>query len=381
MSTAVNTTNPPQSQTVAAQGGGTSKVLTFTNSSYSRAMPFTIPGAQNLALGSTIGPFDIPAYGWMRKVRLKFTVAGGGTTTAAVLSADYPWNLIQNITFQDVDSDPTLTLDGYGLYLANKYGGYRRNGDPKGLSSWSAPDSYGNCTFTLDIPVEFIRRNALGVLGNMNKKATFKVTISTNTPAVLFTTQPVALPTFSVSGTLVAYSQPPTTDLLGNTLSQSPPLPNTTQFWTMSADNAVSGTYDFTISRVGNYIRNLIFVTRSAGARVNTVFPENANLMLDGVIRTALTADMVTDDMVDLFDLSVSATALENKNLDTGVYVLPYTTDFDGSPGNELRDQYIATLSSSTFELSGTYPSSTNTVQVYVNDIAPSGDMFSSFIG
>src|SRR5438067_931358 len=50
------------------------------------------PGAAAI----TLGPFDIPSYGYARHIFLQVT-ASGGTIGAGVLSPDYPFNLFQSL--------------------------------------------------------------------------------------------------------------------------------------------------------------------------------------------------------------------------------------------------------------------------------------------
>src|SRR3954466_14580717 len=63
------------------------------------AFQFTVtPGAN----GIEQGPFDVPAYGYLRSIVLELT-ASGGTLGAGVLSPDFPWNIFERISLTDVN--------------------------------------------------------------------------------------------------------------------------------------------------------------------------------------------------------------------------------------------------------------------------------------
>src|SRR5438270_5183407 len=79
------------------------------------------------------GPFDIPAYGFLRNVWLLVeTVAGtDGTATAA---ADAPFNVLQNVTLEDVNGTAIFgPYNGDEIWAVNKYGGYQFYSDPEQL--------------------------------------------------------------------------------------------------------------------------------------------------------------------------------------------------------------------------------------------------------
>ena len=368
--------NPNPAQTTQAQGQ-TKKVLSFPASSYKYDLPASVSvPASNLSIASanTLNDIEIPPYGYLRSVRLKFTVSGGAGTAVAGVQ-DAPWNLINSITFLDSTSDPILSLSGFQLYLANKYGGYGFK-DPSRLLSYSPiAATTGNFTFTLYLPLEFIQRMALGSLGNMNSTATYKINLITNPSTVIYSTAPTTLPTLTITMITQSWAKPPTTDLLGNALTTAPPLINTTQYWTSQVLSNLSGLTDAQIKRVGNYYRNIIMVSRnsSTGARQN-VLPSGAALKLDNVVRTYLDVGLIQDRMQDVYGYH---NAIDTPGgIDTGVFIVPLTNDLTNSAGDELRNLYIATLPSSYLVVNGTW-SNTN-LELVLNDIAPNGDMFTS---
>lgn len=376
MAVAPQTTNPSSSQTTAAQKPN-QKILSFPNSSYRYTVPFSgsIPLSNlSIATANTLNDIEVPPYGYLRSLRFLFTLSGGAGT-AVTAAGDAPWNLINSITFFDASSDPIVTVSGYQLYLINKYGGFGFT-DPKLLPSYSAiAAATGDASFALNIPIEILSRMGLGALANMNSSATYKVNIITNPASVVYGTVPTTLPVLTVTLIMKAWAKPPATDLLGNQLTTAPPLSNTTQYLTSQSISNLNGMEDMQIKRVGNYIRNLIFVSRNSSTQARQdVLPTGAALKMDNVPRTYLDSSTLKDDMSQLFRLYNAEESAGG--LDTGVFVLPYTNDLTNNAGDELRNLYLPTLSSSFLVVSGTW--SNTTFETIVNDVAPAGDMFTN---
>src|SRR3954452_4594437 len=77
------------------------------------------------------GPFDVPAFGFLRHLVITVTGATGATAGPGVLAADSPWNLFSSISLSDVNGAPIFgPVTGYEAYLANLYGGYVFQQDP-----------------------------------------------------------------------------------------------------------------------------------------------------------------------------------------------------------------------------------------------------------
>ena len=134
-----------------------------------------------------------PGYG--RCLKLLFT-ATGGTGTVAVAAADAPWNFINMLNFQDAGGNTLFNLDGYSLYLMNKYCGLNGTyglGDPALDDEYSAINSAGNFQFVVRIPFEYALAEGLVAFGNQS--AMPKLNITTNPISTVYSTQPTTAPT------------------------------------------------------------------------------------------------------------------------------------------------------------------------------------------
>jgi hypothetical protein len=335
-----------------------------------------------------LGVFDIPAYGYVRSLVILVQASGGtGGSPAVTATEDAPWTAIKSIALTEPNG-ATLSLfnTGYDLFLANKWGGYRdANGaDPRSSPVYSAIPSNGSgFSFLLRIPVELNMRDGLGSLPNQNAAATFKLRISMAAVAQVMTgTLPTTLPTVRVRAFLEAWDQPEVSTA-GATNQITPPAMNTTQFWSPQVFNVSAGQQTIRLTRVGNYIRNLIFVLRRAGtsrANGNTDIPDPTTLYLDTRPLDFIEPNNWRHQMFERtgFGGAIGATIPANdapQGLDNGVYVYDFMHEFDGVLGRENRDLWLPTLGSTRLEIQGNFANA-GTLTVLTNDVAIAGNVF-----
>jgi hypothetical protein len=334
------------------------------------------------ALGATsvaMGPWDVPAYGYLRSIGLYFQ-ATGGSGTGVVATEDAPWNAISEIALIDVNGAPVIgPFGGYDLYLINKWGGVTGYAsDPRSTPLFSAVSATGgNFSFFLRVPVELSAREGLGALPNANAASTWKLRITLAPSSVVYSTAPTTLPSVRIRAYLDAWSQPPQTDLKGNATAQQPPAIGTTSYWSKSTYTVNNGFNTIRMTRMGSLIREFVFVYRDAGgSRANGagLFPDPAALYWDTRLLKNYGRDLWRHEMYKKTNYFVNTPESANA-LDNGVFVEDYAHDFDGGIGFELRDLYLGTTQSTRYELSGTFTGS-GTLTVLTNDVAAASDIF-----
>jgi hypothetical protein len=336
------------------------QLLPFTASAHEHTEPaFTLSSAVGAATVQ-FNPQDVPAYGFIRHLFLEVSCTGG---TGGTIAADGPWNLIQSLTLQDVNGANIVgPIDGYGLYLANLIGGYAPNQNPAN-APWYVGTS-PNPSFYLRVPVEISKSNGLGALANQNASANYKLSITLNTLAAGFSVAPSPVPTVTIRGWLEAWTLPAPNDSRGRPQSQVPPLLGTGQYWSQRTQSVLVGNNTVGLTRVGNYIRNLVFVARDAsGVRSDAVFPDPMQFNWDGMqIHNASQRYL----QQYFFEKLVGAVTRP-----TGVFVLPFNTGGqDDRAGNDPPDLWLPTSQSSRLEVAGN-SAAAGSIQVYTNEIAP----------
>jgi len=323
-----------------------------------------------------LGAFPIPAYGFLRSVLLLVQVSGGVGT--AVFAPDAPWNILKMITIQEPNGAVISQFNsGYDLYLANKYGGYRAFNDPKQRADYATSTSGGGMTFLLRVPLELSGRTALGSLPNQNAAAAFQLRATLAAATTVYSTPPpTTLPTVRVTVFTEAWDQPALSSD-GSANSTTPPAMNTTQFWSKQVFPIVSGQNQIRLTRVGNYLRNLLFVYRDAtGARVSfssNNFPSPATLFYDTRPIDSMHSIVWRNTLAERYGYTGTTDAAGG--LDNGVWPYDFAHEFDGRVGYELNEGWLPTLSSTRLELQGNFGVA-GTLEVLTNDVSVAGNVF-----
>lgn len=365
---APNTQAATSGQT-AGQAAPPATLVPFTRASYEYVQQLLDVSQILDANTHIIGPFDVPAYGYLRSLLIMADATGGVASVTVAAFEDAPWSVIQTITFYDVDGAPVMSLSGHDLYLINKWG-HTFNADPVNSPKFSAvavgASASGNFAFLIRLPLEISNFDALGALPNQDSSATFKCQITMAAAAGVYTTAPnTTLPTVRFRVFMECWAQPNPTDLLGRPQQTEPPEVGTTQFWSKNVKVVGAGAQSIKIDRVGNLIKNIIMVFRNNTPVRDTVdFPDPIQFMWDGRIMTAVARDIQRHYMWEHFDYAPSA-------IDTGVFVFDFIHDLiANNAGVITKDLFIPTTLGTLLQLNGSFVVAGN-LTILVNDIQP----------
>lgn len=326
----------------------------------------------------------VPAYGYIRAVRLVVTTSGGAASVApTAFAGNGLFDSLQNIIVQEpngaqIHNFPTA----WWLFLTNKYGGYTGYSDPRALRNYSsALTTTPGFSYTLRIPFELNNRDALGCLPNQNSAAQFRIKLQLASLTQIFTGGTwTTNPTVRIRAYIEAWDQPEASTN-GQPNQTTPPAMNTTQFWSVQQFPVNAGTQNIKLTRVGNYIRNLIFVyTDTNGSRqtANAQWPDPATLYYDtrplDIVDRIEWDGQIYERYGYLGNQAVSSYEGVG-GLDYGVFPMDFCHEFDGTVGHENRDQWLPTLSSTRLELGGNWGVA-GTLSVLTNDVVTVGNVF-----
>jgi hypothetical protein len=328
----------------------------FTRASKRLTEPFADLSRALSASAQTLEQQDVPAQGYLRFIVINVTVSG---TTGATYLPDAPYNVLESVQLTDVNGQPIVLLSGYDLYIANAFGGYAQNGDPKNYPGFS--QSATGFSFQLRIPVEIVQRNALGALPNMNAAMTYKVKVSLAPIDDVYATNGTGA-TANITMLMEAWAQPMAADLNGVPNTPRPPHEGTTQNWSEYVKGITVGQNTVRMTRVGNVIRNLVFINRDAsGDRTDTGIPVELRLLIDGKTWRQNSFAYEQQRIFELYGYGAG-------DRPAGVWILPLTDDFDGTPGEEMGDYWLATTGATRLELQATWTAA-GSLMILTNDI------------
>lgn len=382
-----NQTSGGNYQSQSAGGNKKVRATPFVRASaqHSESVGYDVSTLLTATGGTTLPDVLVPAYGFLRGIILVVTCTGG--TGAAVFGPDAPFNVLQNIVLQEPNGAQICNFpSGYDLYLANKFGGYQQSNDPRQSPNQTFNLTGGGFSFTLRIPVEIDCRDGLSSLPNQNSGALFRVKINlasgATAPAGLYSTQPATtFGTVRVRAYAEEWDQPEaSTNGVPN--ATVPPALNTTQYWSRQDFPINAGTSNIRLTRMGNYLRNLIFVLRDASGIRSTQdvnFPDPATIYYDTRPLDNISRAMWLDRILNRYGYGAQ---VGNTNglvgtvlaVDTGggressVWPLDFAHEFDGGVGFENRDLWLPTYSSTRFEIGGSW-GAPGTLSVLTNDV------------
>jgi hypothetical protein len=373
--------------------------VSFIRGSGEGRYQFEVQSGLVLGAAQDVGPIDVKAYDYMRSILLKVetTTAGAGTTTATA-SADYPFNIISYLRVKQPNGQTMYSVSsGFHAAMIQKYGLYRQpqNSDPRSDPDYVAGVGVApTVTFGIRIPFELDLRDALGALPNKDAAAPFTIELGLNSTSTIYTTAPGTAPTIKITPILEAYDQPPET-LDGKPVETTPPNMNTLQRWTEQSITMVTGSYDARVRKLGNYVRELIFLSKnSTGGRITTPaatsgftadagWSDPMQIVLDEDVKDNIPEWLWQRDIWETWGfggLTGGATVLPVRDAaggqDNGVFPYQYCVNRRDSDVEEVA-KYLPTIESEDYLLRGqSWGSSVSKLVVLKCEVLPRGDIF-----
>lgn len=373
-------------KTTAAGGAKTSAqpALPFKVGVYETDTPdIDVTLAANASI-QKLGTFKISPNGWLSRIECLFQGTG---YTAATFSADTPWSGVNKVTFRDVGNREIFgPFTGYEWFTCNKWGGYfLENADPRNPGAlYLAAATYFQ--FMLYIPLEVVYRDTLGEIENKSSSSSYTLEIYIDTSANFGVT--TGNPTVRMRANLEGYTEPEAADAYGRPLAQAPPAKGTVQYWTSEIYNSPAGAIRYNqVNGIGYPIRMLGYIaydasnsTRATGwnwASPNPTtsggdWPDPMTLAFGKVQLFQRPAVMWGRQMAEWYGLFTTPSDA-NGALENGVFVQPFTRDFNSSAGQETRNSYLVTKAGNVLQISGSAAAAVN-IHVLTNYVVPPGN-------
>jgi len=328
------------------------------------------PQIAGVAFGTLQSPIVKAVGGYLRHIWLTVTAAGGnGGTTAAVASADAPYNTIQLFVFRDPFGQPIILSDGWGIHLINMYSGQTGmlgfGNLESALPSWSAINTGGNFNWSTLVPLE-LDSSGYGSLPMMNASSQPQLQIQLNPAGTVFTTQPVpTVPTLTIQADEPFWIAP--VDAPG----MAPADVGSSGQWTMVKAQGLVGSAAFQriiLPRVGTFCHTLILQLRdSTFARIDQWPANDLTLYVDGVPLLTESFNQRADNMYRQFGVARP----------TGCIVYTFRNSVQTAVSNaDTYDLLLPTTPATLLEIGGTFGTISNApaqIICYIGEVFPVG--------
>lgn len=349
--------------------------------------PYDVTVTLNNGTQQLTPQYDIPSTGFLNGVYIlventvtsSTATATSTSTGVGVLNENGPYNVIDSLTFTDTNNSELIgPINGYDLYVINKWGGYAFQDDPEVNSdlftsttnATASSSAAGSFSFVLRIPVELVPRDALGTLPNKSSSTPFKVKTTIAAISTVYANTATVGGSCRVRMTPESYWEPTATDGSGNSVADQPPGVNTTQYWNVTDYTLASGSFSQLLNNsVGYPVRNLGFLLfGSDGLRATgeTNWPDPFKLQLQ--------SNIIIDRLKKIWkaritrDYGYTAAGDGSNQKDNGLYWQTFCKDFGPKPGWETRRSYLRTTDGMRMQAKGTLGGSgTQKLRVYTN--------------
>lgn len=370
MATATAIGGPNVPQTEANPPGG---VVPFRRATTFRTNMLPATGPVILTAAQQQVQVVLDGSGYIYTVDLYVTAVNGGVNAAAVTYLeDAPYSVLAANVLGDVNGD-LVNLDGFNLYLTNLYCGYTNHLQNLSLDPlvWNivagAVATGGNFAFHLKIPVGLNRRSLLGIVANQDRAQKYSLRSDLAAGGAVYNVPPTALPNMTINRTYENYAVPSGQNAAGASQQQRPNKLGVLHFLTQSVNPTAPapGTQNHYLPRLGNTIRTIILVLRSAGTRAaaEAALPAQLSFLLgDSPIFTETPAYRRAL-MYDRYGFDAPA----------GVFVYDWITDVVKVAGDEMGDDYAFTNGLVNAQFAINYPAAFgaagNTLTVITDDL------------
>lgn len=332
----------------------------------------------------SLTPYEFQVDGYLSGALVRVTATTSGNSANTAFNADGPFIVIQSISLEDISGKQVLgPITGWDLYVLNRFGGFVYQADVKANGTYTVTTGTGGTggsyRFVLRVPIQVRRRDGMGSLPNRNASATFKLKITINTQASVYSTAPTAAASINVQVQQHGWATSDNRDYKGNSVSPQPNGLGSLMYTDKETIQLSAGAFNQRMGTFGGLVRLIAFELRdsnSSRAQGESDWPTLFEIEIDKVkcfSRSPVTWENLMSEDYGL-NASAEATTTANTKPD-GVYVLHWLDDFGLAPGAENGFRYQPVTPSTAIQLIGTIGGSgAHTLSVLKNYLSPVGD-------
>jgi len=319
--------------------------------------------------------------GFLADLWIDLTASGGAGAGTLQTVNDGIFGYIASITLSDTGGQPILgPMTGHEFAMVVKWGGFSFSDDPRDSETFTEVSTAGNGSFVLQIPIQFVKSQPLGVLPNTNSNNAYALDITLAASSAVFSTPPVTTqPTLVTTIWQDSYRQSAGKDAQGNQTVLTPPGLGSVLYLRRNIITTTAGSVDLQLQQQeGSYRALHLIMKDSTGSRSQgdsdwpafTQIPFNNDVPYDRSKRKWIR------ELERYYRYTKTLTAAVNPvgGRDLGVFTLPWNTDGNAQAGYEARYKYLSVSAADTLGFRGTIGGSgTHTLTCLYNFVRPPG--------
>jgi hypothetical protein len=325
--------------------------------------------------------FSPKTNGYLSDLWIDLTASGGAGAGTLQTVNDGIFGYIASIQLSDTGGQPILgPMTGHEFAMCVKWGGFSFSDDPRNSETFSEVTTAGNGSFVLQIPIQFVKSQPLGVLPNTNSNNAYALDITVAASTAVFSVPPVTTqPTLVTTLWQDSYRQSSGKDAQGNQTVMTPPGLGAVLYLRRNILTTAAGSVDLQLQQQEGSYRALHFIMKdSAGSRTqgDADWPSPVQIPFNNDVPYDRTKRKWIRELERTFGYTKVLTAAVNPvgGRDLGVFTLPWNTDGGLQAGNENRYKYLSVSAADTLGYRGSIGGSgTHSLTCLYNFVRPPG--------
>lgn len=298
--------------------------------------------------------------GYLADIWIDVRATAAGNSANVAYNEDYPLRCLAVVTLSDTGGQPILgPMTGWEFAMFVKWGGFSFSDDVRDSQTYSAVTSTGGTGgsfgFTLQIPVQFVRREPLGPLPNTNSNNAYALDMTLSTIAQIYSTAPTNAASVVVKVYQDSYRQSSGFDAQKNATVQTPPGLGAVLYARKNTLVVTSGSVDTELSQQEGSYRALHFMLRDSNnsrSQGDSDWPDPCQVYLNNDVPYDRSKTQWMRRQERSF--GYVATVETANGRDYGTFTLPFNDDGELKAGNEDRYKYLSVSAADTLGWRGT---------------------------
>lgn len=298
--------------------------------------------------------------GYLADLWVEMTATAAGNALNTAFNEDYPFRAMATFQLSDTGGQPILgPMTGWELMIFVKWGGFSFSDDPRDSQTYSqttgAGATGGSFSWLLQVPVQFVRKEPLGVLPNTNSNNAYAVDITLATLAQIYSVAPTNAPTYVVKVYQDSYRQSSGKDAQKNATVTTPPGLGAVLYLRRNTMDLSVGQVDEEISQQEGSYRSLHFVLRDSNSsrqQGDSDWPDPVAIQFNNDVPYDRTKNLWIRKMERAYGYLAAVNTAGGR--DYGHFVLPFIDDGGLKAGSEARYRYLSVSAADTISFRGT---------------------------